>query len=61
MIYGTDDDGVPYSNPSRMKIKLDNLGVVNSFITFNGVGHIWVGDDLENATNITLSWFQSKL
>lgn len=61
MIHGTKDIGVPYSNITRFKEQLDADGVKNSFITFDGEGHLWYGNKLNEARNITLDWFKQEL
>jgi acetyl esterase/lipase len=61
LIYATKDDGIPYSNPVKMKAKLDSLSVLNQLITFEGQGHIWTGKTLERAENETLDWFKVRL
>jgi acetyl esterase/lipase len=61
LVYGTEDIGVPYSNPVKMKSKLDSLGIENSLITLTGANHIWMGKDLEKARTATLNWFKEKL
>lgn len=61
LIHGTDDDGIPYQNALKMQAKLDNLNIVNEFLTFDNTGHIWMGSTLQEARNTTLEWFKSKL
>jgi acetyl esterase/lipase len=61
LIYATKDSGIPYSNPVKMKAKLDSLGVENLLITLEGQGHIWTGKTLDIARESTLDWFSAKL
>jgi acetyl esterase/lipase len=61
MIHGTNDIGVPYSNIPRFKEQLDAAGVKNSFVTFDGEGHLWYGSKLNEARNSTLDWFKKEL
>ncbi len=61
LIHGTKDIGVPYNNLPRFKEQLDRVGVKNSFVTFEGEGHLWYGDKLNEARNITLDWFKQEL
>jgi len=35
--------------------------VKNEFTTFEGGAHLWTGNNLNDARNRTLEWFQSNL
>jgi acetyl esterase/lipase len=61
IIHGTKDIGVPYSNLPRFKEQLDASGIKNSFVTFDGEGHLWYGNKLNEARNLTLDWFKQEL
>ena len=61
LIHGTKDIGVPYVSVQRFKQKLDANGIRNSFITFDGEGHLWYGDKLNEARSLTLNWFKQEL
>lgn len=61
LIHGTLDPGVPHCNAVKMKQKLDNLGVQNSFLSMEGAYHIWTGQHLKQARSATLYWFETKL
>ena len=61
MIHGTKDIGVPYTNLPRFKEQLDANGIKNSFVTFDGEGHLWYGSKLDEARNLTLAWFKQEL
>ncbi len=61
LIHGTLDPGVPHSNAVKMKLKLDNLGVQNYFLSMEGAYHIWTGEHLKQARSTTLNWFKTKL
>ena len=35
--------------------------MISSFVTFDGEGHLWHGDKLNEARALTLEWFKEEL
>jgi acetyl esterase/lipase len=61
LIYGANDEYVPYTVGQKMKTKLDALGVENQFITLPGANHIWTSDENNQTRLETIQWFQAHL
>jgi acetyl esterase/lipase len=61
LIHGTNDPGVPHSTAVKMHQRLDELGVINSFLSMSEAYHIWTGKHLKEARTATKEWFQAKL
>lgn len=61
LMYGTNDELVPYSTGLKMQALLQNLGVTHQFHTQQGAQHSWGGTHLNDARTLTLQWFQQHL
>jgi len=61
LIHGDADDLVPISNSQVLTKALEATGVVHDFITIEGAGHGFKGDDRVEATRAMVGWFQQHL
>jgi acetyl esterase/lipase len=61
LIHGDADDLVPISNSQVLAKELEATGVVHDFITIEGAGHGFQGDDRVEATRAMVGWFQQHL
>jgi acetyl esterase/lipase len=61
LIYGENDEYVPYSIGMKLKAKLDALGVENQFTTLPGASHVWTNAENDQTRLQTIQWFQDHL
>ena len=61
LIHGDKDDLVPISNSQRIYDAFQQSKVKTQFITIEGAGHGFRGDDGKRATAAMVSWFEETL
>jgi acetyl esterase/lipase len=61
LIHGDKDDLVPISNSQRIYDAFQQNKVKTQFITIEGAGHGFRGDDAKRATAAMVSWFEQTL
>jgi acetyl esterase/lipase len=61
LIHGDKDDLVPISNSQRIYEAFQQNKVKTQFITIEGAGHGFRGDDAKRATTAMVAWFEQTL
>jgi len=61
LIHGDKDDLVPISNSQRIYEAFQQSKVKTQFITIEGAGHGFRGDDAKRATAAMVAWFEQTL
>lgn len=61
LIHGDKDDLVPISNSKIIHEAFQKSNVKSEFITIEGAGHGFRGEDATRASNLMVSWFEKTL
>ena len=61
LIHGDKDELVPIDHSQRMYAALQQAGVDSNFITIEGAGHGFMGEDATRAMSALVAWFERTL
>jgi dipeptidyl aminopeptidase/acylaminoacyl peptidase len=61
LVHGTRDRLVPIRHSTQIKSKFDENKVPCELVTIEGAGHGFGGDAAEQATKVSLEWFEKYL
>jgi acetyl esterase/lipase len=61
LLAGAADDLVPIDHSRRLQKKFDEIGVTNRLVEFPNAGHGLAGEDLKQAIQAMVQWFEQHL